>query len=610
MSPAELEREEVERRLADAARHFEISHDMICTLTFEGRIDRVNPAFERALGWDTDELSTMALVELIHPEEREPLIAVMQGMLESGEGGGTNRFHTKDGEWRWVEWVAVLDLTTERVFTAGRDITDRRRIEQQSAERQQRLLALTNTAPVGIYELDADGKCTFVNNYFCSLLAVEPPEVLGMDWVQLIHPRDLDGLRTAWIEAAREGREFNREYRFRRFDGKIVWVVGRAVTLTSPDGTRTGALGTIADITARIEAERALERERRQLAEAQRTASVGSWRWQLATGELEWSEQNFRNHGLEPATRAPDRRGFLRAVHPEDREELERRLSAGAAQRDFVMSYRVIHPTGEVHELEARGTVEPGGMAIAGTTRDVTAEREAERLKDDFFNLISHELRTPLTSIIGYTELLAEVEGDSLSDEGRKFLEVIERNSRRELGLVGDLLMLTRIEAGTFRIERGVADLARIVGEAAEEAAPGAERAGVELVVEAADMPPIEGDAHRLGQVASNLVSNAVKFTPKGGTVTLKTTRPRTDRVRLDVSDTGIGIPESEQRLLFDRMYRAREAERRHIQGTGLGLTIVKAIVDAHEGEISVVSEEGAGATFTVELPTGPEAGT
>ena len=165
----DLERDEVERRLADAARHFEISHDMICTLTFGGRIDRLNPAFTNVLGWAVEDLGPAALIELIHPDERGPLLELMRGMLSSGEGEGTNRFKTKDGGWRWIEWAAVLDHSSQRVFAAGRDITERRRLEEENAERQRRLLTLTNTAPVGIYEIDADGDCTFVNDYFCSL---------------------------------------------------------------------------------------------------------------------------------------------------------------------------------------------------------------------------------------------------------------------------------------------------------------------------------------------------------------------------------------------------------------------------------------------------------
>ena len=205
-------------------------------------------------------------------------------------------------------------------------------------------------------------------------------------------------------------------------------------------------------------------------------------------------------------------------------------------------------PDGRIRVMEAQGqpfTDAAGGTRLAGTSRDVTAERDAERLKDEFFGLISHELRTPLTSIIGYTELLAEIETENLSPQGRRFVEVIERNSRRELSLVGDLLLLTRITAGTFEIEVGRADLGEIASVTVEAARPAATKAGVELVLDAPAGLVAEGDPHRLGQVVENLLSNAIKFTPSGGRVTVAI-EPAGHGIALEVADTGIGIAEDD----------------------------------------------------------------
>jgi PAS domain S-box-containing protein len=233
------------------------------------------------------------------------------------------------------------------------------------------------------------------------------------------------------------------------------------------------------------------------------------------------------------------------------------------------------------------------------------AEEEAERVKDEFFSLISHELRTPLTSIIGYTELLIEVEGDDMSEQARRFVEVIERNARRELRLVIDLLLLTRIEAGTFRIDPANADLRGVISEAAEVARPLAEKSGIELSIEMADVPTARGDVERLGQVIDNLLSNAIKFTPEGGSVAVRL-RAEPGWAVIEVADTGMGVPEHAVEHLFDRMFRTEQAERLQIQGTGLGLTIVRAIVDAHEGTIHVESEVDKGTTITVRLPLSP----
>jgi PAS domain S-box-containing protein len=233
------------------------------------------------------------------------------------------------------------------------------------------------------------------------------------------------------------------------------------------------------------------------------------------------------------------------------------------------------------------------------------AERESERLKDEFFALISHELRTPLTSIIGYTELLSEMESENLSDRGRNFVEVIDRNARREMRLVRDLLLLVRMEAGSFTLEPASADLPAIVAEAVEAATPSAVEQGVELVANTEAIPPCGADPHRLAQVVDNLLSNAIKFTPDGGRVEARLTS-RDGEALIEVQDSGIGIPPDEQGRLFDRMYRASAAADRHIPGVGLGLTIVKGIVEAHGGKVGLRSQVGAGTTFFVELPLRP----
>jgi signal transduction histidine kinase len=230
------------------------------------------------------------------------------------------------------------------------------------------------------------------------------------------------------------------------------------------------------------------------------------------------------------------------------------------------------------------------------------AEAEAERLKDEFVGLVSHELRTPLTSIVGYLELVHEQDGDRLSDDSRRFLDVIERNSRRLMRLVGDLLFVVQMEARPLGVASGPVDLADVVAESIESARPRAEEKGVRLEGRLADVASCDGDQGRLAQVVDNLVANAVKFTPSGGAVVVELAE-RDGRASIVVRDTGVGIPADEQGQLFQRFFRASNAAARETPGVGLGLTIVKAIVEAHGGTVAVRSREGRGTTFTVALP-------
>jgi PAS domain S-box-containing protein len=227
-------------------------------------------------------------------------------------------------------------------------------------------------------------------------------------------------------------------------------------------------------------------------------------------------------------------------------------------------------------------------------------EQEAERLKDEFFGLVSHELRTPLTSIVGYVELL--LESDELGPEERQFLEVVRRNAVRLLRLVGDLLFLTRVQAGQFAIVPGPVELSGLVAESVEASRPAADARGIDIAVEAQVVPEATGDRDRLAQLLDNLVSNAVKYAAEGGRVTVSLARDEGGAV-LTVHNTGSYIPPAEQERLFERFFRAAAATRRLTPGIGLGLTIAKAIADAHGGRISVMSDRHHGTTFRVDLP-------
>ncbi|MGH3019721.1 MAG: sensor histidine kinase [Gaiellaceae bacterium] len=174
---------------------------------------------------------------------------------------------------------------------------------------------------------------------------------------------------------------------------------------------------------------------------------------------------------------------------------------------------------------------------------------------------------------------------------------------------MGDLLFVAQIESGRLTLELGEASLQLLARESVEALRPAAERGSVELRLDAAPVPPLRGDAARLGQLLDNLVSNAVKFTPPGGRVVVALGASGEDVV-LAVSDTGMGVPAAEHRQLFDRFFRASSAQERAIEGTGLGLTIARAIVEAHSGSIDFTSVEGEGTTFRVRLPlAGPRAG-
>jgi signal transduction histidine kinase len=279
-------------------------------------------------------------------------------------------------------------------------------------------------------------------------------------------------------------------------------------------------------------------------------------------------------------------------------------LAFGGAALAGVVLLRL---SGLVHAVERAGLAERLARREAEQAQQLLAYQneqlvEIDRLKDEFVSSISHELRTPLTSIAGYVELLHEEEDDP---DKLGHLAIVGRNADRLLALVTDLLFAARLQYGRLELERSPVDLRNLVEQCVESARPRAQAASVQLELVAEDVPKIVGEPAKLAQLLDNLVSNAIKFTPRDGHVNVRLTAHR-DMIRIEVSDTGIGIADVERERLFERFFRAQSALERQIQGTGLGLYISKAIVDAHDGRIGVDSTPGEGTTFVVELPVAP----
>jgi signal transduction histidine kinase len=231
--------------------------------------------------------------------------------------------------------------------------------------------------------------------------------------------------------------------------------------------------------------------------------------------------------------------------------------------------------------------------------------QEANRLKTEFVTAVTHELRSPLTSIAGYLDLLLE-EGREGAEAREAYLQIVKRNADRLLELINDLLDLARLEAEKLELQRVPLDLEGLIREVSEALRPQLEGKGQHLRLNlAASLPVVTGDPERLTQILLNLVSNAHKYTPQGGSITVATRAVRAG-VCIAVQDTGIGLSSEEQQQLFTKFFRAQQPLVREAGGTGLGLAIARALVDLHGGTITVVSTPDQGSTFNVTLPTAP----
>ncbi|WP_448565960.1 ATP-binding protein [Thermus sp.] len=326
-----------------------------------------------------------------------------------------------------------------------------------------------------------------------------------------------------------------------------------------------------------------------------------------ASGRIRYVTSNVQVVlGYDPSGYLKEEVNALQYVFAEDHAKAEAlfREALGEPGITVTAELRVVDSKGEPRwfEVWARNLIhEPAVGGVVVTLHDLSVRKEVERAKDEFIAAVSHELRTPLGVIIGLAEAL---QLSQLPETEKGHVDLILDSALRLKNMVDNLLDASRLEAGRFDVFRHPTDLAPVLEEVARSFRALAQLTGIDFYVEIPPVMPALADRERIGQVVANLLSNAFKFTPKGGRVSLRVDQDQ-GWIHIEVADTGPGIPEREIPRLFQRYYRASSQASRGAPGTGLGLYISRAIVEAHGGEILVSSQPGKGSTFLVRLPQG-----
>jgi PAS domain S-box-containing protein len=503
----------------------------------------------------------------------------------------------------------------------------RQRLRSDALERRYR--QLVEDMPLSFYvtSIESNKDPLYVSPAIVDLLGypLEEWRANPLLFEEILHPLDSERVLRAIVRAKAEKGPHEAEYRLYRKDGTVVWVHDRAVTVRDARGGRFHWQGFLVDVTARKQAE---ARYRTLVEQLPLITYIDTpYSADEAAAYVSPQIQQIVGYSLEEWHANPD--FFVEHLHPDDRERVrDAQREARQNAEPLELEYRFITADGRVVWLKDSYTVvrdETGSpWYTQGFAIDVTAQKHAERdrealltqtqeqnerlrkldrMKDEFIALVSHELRTPLTSICGYLELLLQDDVmAALPAAQLNWLEVIDRNAERLLRLVEDLLLTAQASAGKLALERSELDIAAVIAQAVQASTPVAAARGIALTCSTEPLPSANGDRLRIGQVIDNLVSNALKFTPAGGTVDVRA-YPHRSAVRIEVADTGMGISEDEQARLFERFFRTARAQEQAIPGVGLGLSISKAIVEAHDGRISVRSVEGVGTTFFVDLP-------
>jgi PAS domain S-box-containing protein len=523
------------------------------------------------------------------------------------------------------------------VSSGAGDAVDRKRVEGElrralakADEGDWLLSALLEYVPEGITIADADQNLVRVSRHGQDLLggphAGRSAAEVAAEW-KVFHP---DGVTPMAVEDLPLVRAIVRGEAVKNVE--IVQVNARGDHLqllcsAGPVRDKTGRVvgGIVAwrDVSERKRAEDALRRSEERLKLAQASAGLGIWDWDMRSGKLEWSDELFRLFGLDPQKDEPTFDRWMSLVDPDCRAVVEERIEAAIRERAALDSEcRLVLPSGEARWINALGrtTYDESGEPerMTGICLDVTARKsaeeevrrvnaklvEADRRKNEFLGALSHELRNPLAPIRNSLYVLDRAAPGG--EQASRAKQVIERQVGQLARLVDDLLDVTRIARNKVDLKRERLDLGRLVLRTIEDHRTEFERAGVRLDHHPSAEPVfVDGDESRLVQAVGNLLQNAAKFTPAGGQVSVRVAADSgAGRALVRVADTGVGMTEEVLGCLFEPFSQADSTLDRSKGGLGLGLAMVKGLVELHGGSVEAASAgPGHGAELTVSLP-------
>ena len=555
------------------------------------------------------------------------------------------RILRKDGKDCWLSVIGHGDFGDDGqlrgVIGMVQDITARKKAEDALRNSEEELRALANSIPQLAWIANSDGSMMWYNERWQQYTGMAPEQMLGDGWQQVYAPDAIPAILAHWRASVDSGRPFEMEFPIRAADGQYRWFLTRANPMRDAGGRILRWFGTSTDVdqVKRVQERLRDETNILELLNSTGTALVqnrdlhsllqevtdaatsisgarfGAFFYHGAMGD----GQRQPMHTLSGAPPAD----FQGLPHPQVRSGLAVPVLARAGEvvGTLFFGHPEPHMFNERTERIVGGVAAQAGIAIdnarmveaaqrAAEEREMLLDRErnaraeAERssqMKDEFLATLSHELRTPLTAILGWSQVLRR--GNRTPEEQVRGLETIERNARAQAQLIEDLLDMGRITSGKVLLDMKLLMPSVVVDAALDAVRPAADAKGIRLERDFAPTGHVAGDANRLQQVVWNLLTNALKFTPRSGTVRAAIWA-HAGQVDINITDNGLGIRPEFLPYVFERFRQADASTTRRHGGLGLGLSIVKHLVEQHGGTVSAASDgEGMGSSFTVRLP-------
>ncbi len=608
----------------------EATSQIVWTTDAAGRVSQDSTSWRAFTGQSYAQFEGWGWLEAIHPADRTRTSDCWERALKDKVLYEIEyRLRRHDGAYRFMQarGVPVLlpDGQVREWVGMNVDITDRRSAEVALRESEERFRQVAEMACEWIWEQEPSGRYVYSNQHARTLLGYETHEILGRHYSELQSPQQSPDARAVFPQG---GKITNRYFRlinyYRHKSGREIITESTGEPVTDQEGKIIKWRGVDFDVTQRIAAD-AFRSRLAAIVESSNDAIIGK----MMTGAISsWNAAAERIFGY----RAEEVMGqSMQLLCPPDRQhEIEDNLIK-LRRGENVPHYETVRRKKHGELITVSITVSPirdnKGLVVGAseTTRDITERRQAEqdrealleatqkareqaeiatRAKDEFLALVSHELRTPLNAMFGWARVL-QGQPQPQQDVLAKAIDALNRNIDIQRQLIDDLLDSARIVSGKLKIESLPVDLVPVIEAALDVVRPAAKAKSIHLFAELpASLGQIAGDATRLQQVFWNLLANAVKFTPKGGQVSVRLERFET-YARVSISDTGKGIPIEFLPYVFDRYAQAND-DHTHFRhgGLGLGLALVSNLVELHGGRVSAESSgTGKGAQFIIDLP-------
>ncbi|WZL72935.1 PAS domain S-box protein [Clostridiaceae bacterium 35-E11] len=613
----------------------EISQVMTVHIDVNGRILKVPPRFCSLLDYTAQELLDMRFQEITYPEdikeEKEKLKEMLEGKYLSYDM--EKRFMAKNGRIFWT-YVNVLMISEEsgmpmHLLAYVKDITERKRAEEALAESERRLRQITDNMLDVISQTNDKGILMYSSPSLKSILGYNPEERIGKSIFEFVHPEDIDQVKTIFEACMCVSSSGKAEFRYKHAKGYYMWLESVGNLLYNDKEEIIGAIFSTRDITERKIAEKALKESReqyRRFVEYSPDAIVVHDDSVI----LFANEAAAKLAGLRVPKELIGRK-LIDFVHYDQKQDVTEQIRA-LLNKNMSVSLReeqiitIDHKTIDV-ELVGIPFVYKGKSAFQVTIRDITDRKKAEilqrnveeskrllkevkeyeKLRDDFFANISHELRTPLNVILGILQLLNLFAQDRLcannNQSTMKHIAVMRQNCYRLLRLVNNLIDITKIDAGFFQLHLKNVNIVSIIEDITLSVAEYIQSKGIMLQFDTdIEEKILACDPDKMERIMLNLLSNAIKFSDRGDCITV-TIQDKGNFIGICVQDTGIGIPLDQQQIIFDRFQQVDKSLTRNHEGSGIGLSLVKALVEMHKGQIFLESNYKEGSRFIIEIP-------